>query len=521
MIKRIVIAVILLALVGGGLVGFNLFRDKMIGDFFATMQQPAVPVDAVRAEAGPWTPTLQAIGTVAASRGIDLAVEAGGTVREVNFRANERIEEGQVLVRIADEVEQAQLAAAEAAVTLAQSSLDRINTLGDRGIASGASVDEATSNLTSAQAQARQFEAVIEQKVLEAPFSGEIGIPEIEAGEFVAAGTPVATLQDVDTLRVDFSLPEQSLPDIEAGQAVRVTAENGAQASGSITAIEPRIDPATRLVAVRAELDNREGALSPGQFVTVSIQLPTEEDVVALPQTAVISSLYGDYVFAVVEATEDGSGETGSDEAAAGEDAGAAPAGGGGAEGEGGQGQGGGQGQQGPQLEVQQIFVTVGSRQADRVQVREGVAAGDLIVVAGQNRLSNGSAVTLSDHGSGGGEEDTSGGGSSGGGGGSGGGAGASAQGGGGGGGGSGGGTASAAAPSGGEQVDPATGAPADGAPPAPTEAASGEAGQPGAASGGTRPQPSPGSGGTASAEAAGDGGAPAVPDSDAGTATQ
>ena len=501
MIKRILIAVVLLALVGGGLVGFNLFKEKMIGEYFATMQQPAVPVDTVTADSGPWTPTLQAIGTVAAARGIELAVETGGTVREVGFAANQRIEEGQVLVRIGDEVEQAQLAAAEAAVTLAQQSLDRVNTLGDRGVASGASVDEAQSNLTSAQAQARQYQAVIDQKVLEAPFSGEIGIPQIEAGEFVAAGTPVATLQDVDTLRVDFSLPEQSRSDIRAGQPVTVRAENGAEATGEIRAIEPRIDPATRLVAIRAELDNSDGQLSPGQFVTVLIELPTEEDVVSLPQTAVITSLYGDYVFRVGEAEDDGEAAPSGD-ASSGD---AAP--GGAAEAQGAPPEGQTPAGDGPKLEVTQVFVEVGSLQGSRLQIADGVAVGDVIVVAGQNRLSNGSPVTLSDGndgdrgdgGEGGGE---GGGGSSGGGDGGGG-----MQGSGGGGGGSDAGQ-TATAPAQEDPVDPATGAPADGTAPAPTEEASGAGGQPGAASAGQRPAAR-----TASGQSGGGG-----PDASAGT---
>lgn len=355
MFKRILIAVLVLALVGAGIVGFNMFRDRAIQGFFANRTPPPVPVDTVVAEAGEWTPTLEAIGTVFAARGIELAVETAGVVREVGFVANERVEEGQVLVRIGDEIERADLAAAEAAVRLAEQSLERIASLRTRGVAAEASTEEAEANLASARAQAQRIEAVIDQKVLRAPFAGEIGIPAVEEGQFVTAGAPVATLQDIDTLRVDFTLPEQSRPLIEAGQAVLVGAETGAQATGIITAIEPRIDPRTRLVSVRAELDNREGELSPGQFVRVRIVLPTEEGVVALPQTAVVTSLYGDHIYAVTE------GE--------GEDAG---------------------------LVVRQVFVTTGLRQGGRVEIVEGVAPGDRVVVAGQNRLSNGNPVTLS-----------------------------------------------------------------------------------------------------------------------------
>ena len=355
MIKRLLIAVLLLAAVAGGIVGFNLYRDRAIEDFFANRPVPALPVDTVVAEAGPWSPAIEAIGTVYALRGIDLAVEGTGVVRAVNFEANDRVEEGQVLVRIADEIEQADLASAQSQVRLAEQTLERVASLGTRGVAAASSIDEAEAALATARAQVRRIEAVIDQKTLVAPFAGIVGIPAVEEGQFVTAGTTVASLQDLDMLRVDFSVAEQSLPLIEIGQPVELVAETGARASGFITAIEPRVDPATRLVSVRAEIDNGDGVLSPGQFVRVRVALPARENVVALPQTAVVTSLYGDYVFAVVAAEDDDA--------------------------------------EAPRLVADQVFVQTGSRQGDRVEIVEGVAPGDRIVIAGQNRLSNGAPV--------------------------------------------------------------------------------------------------------------------------------
>ncbi|MDF1857045.1 efflux RND transporter periplasmic adaptor subunit [Pseudooceanicola sp.] len=357
MIKRFVIAFLFLSVAVGGVVGFNKFRDQAIKDFFANRPIPALPVDTVIAKAGPWTPTLEAIGTVYARRGIDLAVETGGVVREVGFAANDRVEQGQVLVRIADEIEQADLAAARASLQLAEQTLARAASLRDRGIAAAARIEEAEAAANSARAQMRRIEAVLDQKVLESPFAGEIGIPKIEEGQFVTVGSTVATLQDTDRLRVDFSLPEQKLAQIDIGQSITLVGESGATASGSITGIEPRIDPATRLVEVRAELDNEDQALSPGQFVRVRVTLPDKENVVALPQTAVVTSLYGDYVYAVVPAENNTEEE--------------------------------------PRLVANQVFVRTGSRQKDLVEIVDGVAAGDRIIVAGQNRLSNGVPVML------------------------------------------------------------------------------------------------------------------------------
>lgn len=354
MIKRFLIAIVLLALVGGGIVGFNMFRDQAIEDFFANRAAPAVPVDTVVAEAGEWIPAIETIGTVYASRGIELAIESGGVVREVGFKPNDRVAEGQVLVRIADEIEQADLLAAEASVFLAEQSLNRQTSLGDRGIASTSTIEEAQASVSSARAQVQRIQAQIDQKVLEAPFEGEIGISEVEVGQFVTTGTPVATLQDTNILRVDFTLPEQSQSEIEIGQSVTVNSEAGAEASGFVTAIEPRIDPATRLISVRAQLDNREGVLNPGQFVRVRLALPADQDVISLPQTAVVTSLYGDYVYTVEPA------------------------------------EGGGN-------QVRQVFVKTGARIDELVEITGGIEPGARVVIAGQNRLFNGSPVSLPD----------------------------------------------------------------------------------------------------------------------------
>jgi len=362
MTKRFIIAIVFVAVVAGGIVGFNMFRDRMIADFFANMPATAYPVSTVSVTSGDWQPGIEAIGTVYAARGIDLAVEAGGVIRSVAFSANEEVEEGQLLVQIDDAIEQADLVAARSQVEVSNAALERARTLSDRGVSSAVNVQEADAAAASALAQIERLNAVLGQKSLEAPFSGTIGIPRVEAGQFVSAGTTVATLQDLDTLRVDFTVPEQQLARISAGQTVAIAAEaGGSVASGTITGIEPRIDPQTRLVSLRAEVDNQDGRLNPGQFVRVRIQLPVEDNIVALPQTAVTTSLYGDFIYVVTEPEEPIATAEGEPE----------------------------------RFVVRQVFVQTGRRYGDQVEVTEGVSAGDRVVTAGQNRLSNGSQVTL------------------------------------------------------------------------------------------------------------------------------
>ncbi|MEE4346448.1 MAG: efflux RND transporter periplasmic adaptor subunit, partial [Paracoccaceae bacterium] len=162
-------------------------------------------------------------------------------------------------------------------------------------------------------------------------------------------------------MRVDFSLPEQNLPDLFIGQTLHLSSDEAGQSfEGQISGIDPRVDPSSRLVAVRGTVDGAGGALTPGQFVRLRLDLPVEEGVIALPQTAVISSLYGDFVYVV--RPREGSGEGGAEA-----------------------------------LEVRQVFVTPGRRSEGQIEIRDGVAAGDRIVTTGQNRLSNGAPVTLAE----------------------------------------------------------------------------------------------------------------------------
>lgn len=361
MIKRLLIAVVFLALVVGGIVGFNLFRDGIIADVFANMQPPPVAVSVVEAQPITWRPGLEAIGTANAARGVDLAVEAGGVVQEILFSANDRVEAGQRLLQIRDQIERADLAAAEASLELSQTELARARTLQERGVSAGATVETAQASATNARSQVLRLTAILEEKALEAPFAGITGIPQVDVGQYVEPGTVYGTLQDLDTMRVDFSIPEQQVRDVEVGLPVTVTSEvGGASFKGKITGIEPKIDPNSRLVTLRADVENPDGALNPGQFLRVRVELPEESDVIALPQTALSSNLYGDSIFVV----RDVEGEDGVEV------------------------------EEGA-LAVEQVFVKVGRRAMEFVEILEGVAPGDRVVAAGQNRLSGGARVTL------------------------------------------------------------------------------------------------------------------------------
>ncbi len=360
MIKRFLIAIVALVIVAGGIVGYNLFLANLMTNIFANMKAPPVPVSVSMVKAGTWQPGIEAIGTAAAVRGTDLAVEASGIVREIHFAANDRVKRGQLLVQIDDRQERADLAAAKAAAHLAETALKRAQELREKGVSASSSLDAAEAAAIEARATVAKIEASLSTKRLTAPFDGTIGIPQIETGAFVAAGTPFATLQDRSRMRVDFSLTEQQAALVAPGMAVTVTSEVGdISAKGQIVGIEPKIDPNSRLVTLRAEVPEAEAQLTPGQFVAVRVALPEEQGVIALPQTVVTSSLYGDSVYVVRPRPAEG--ETAEE----------------------------------PTLQAVQVFVTVGRHAGGTVEIVSGLKEGEQVVNAGQNKLSSGATVVI------------------------------------------------------------------------------------------------------------------------------
>lgn len=365
MVKRFIIAIVALAVIGGGLVGFNLFRDNLIKQIFANLPAQVSPVNTVTVEPVTWKPAISATGTVNAAQGIELTVETAGIVREIGFSANDRVEKGQLLLRLDDVMQVADLEAARTQLDLAQTTLKRSQQLQRRGVTADASLETADANARSAEAALARAEASLQMRRLTAPFAGTIGLPRVDPGSYIAPGTIIATLQDLDQMRVDFSLPEQDLRYLRIGQPISLrTDEDAPEFTGKITGIDPRVDAASRMVALRGQIEGAGDDLTPGQFVRIFVALPEEADVIALPQTAVISSLYGDYAYVVREKETDG--EVQKDEAG------------------------------NPVLEVRQVFVQPGRRSGGLVEIRgDAVKPGDQVVSSGQNRLSNGSLVKI------------------------------------------------------------------------------------------------------------------------------
>ncbi|OBQ66389.1 efflux RND transporter periplasmic adaptor subunit [Mesorhizobium erdmanii] len=416
----LIIAVLaVLAIVVGGIVWFNFFREGMIKQYFATMKPPAATVSTTIAKPSSWTPGVEAIGTVRAVRGVDLTVETAGIVKEIPFHANEKVAANAVLLQLDDAVERADLDAQKAQAALDQVSLTRAIELTKRGVGSDSTLDSARAAASASASQVTRLQAVLDQKQLTAPFAGTVGIPKIDLGQYIAPGTSVVTLQDLDTMRVDFTVPEQQLPLLKIGQTVRLGLSGADMPfAGAIHGIDPKIDPSSRLVNIRAEVANPEGKLTPGQFVQVRVELPEEQNVLSLPQTALTTSLYGDYIFVVQPAksaepapaqpakAEEKPAAAASDKPAdamkpaadamkpasdaakpadkaadatkPATDPAKPPA----------------EGDK-PALVLSQVFVKPGRRNQGMVEIVEGLKAGDEVVTAGQNRLFNGMSVNV------------------------------------------------------------------------------------------------------------------------------
>ena len=373
MIKRFIIAIILLVLVCGGLIGYNLFRAQAIKDFFANMKQPSQAVSTVEVKPGHWLPGVEAIGSARAEDGVNLTFQIDGIVKEILFKPNQHVKKGDLLLQLDDEIQKADLAATKAEAELSEQNYKRAQTLRTQGVGAVSNVDTTAAALSSAKANVAKAQATLDLKRLIAPFSGIIGISRVDIGQFMAPGTIVATLQNVDTMRVDFTIPEQELKNLSIGQEVQIGASAADYAfKGKIIGIDPKIDPASRLVSIQAQVDNSEKSLVPGQFVQVRVVLPEEDNVIVLPLTTVVTSLYGDYVFTVVKKEAE---KTDAAKAAdAPKDDAAAKA---------------------DNLTLHQVFVKLGRRTGNNVEVLSGVKEGDIVVTSGQNRLSNGMSAHI------------------------------------------------------------------------------------------------------------------------------
>ncbi|MCU7921014.1 MAG: efflux RND transporter periplasmic adaptor subunit [Candidatus Thiodiazotropha sp. (ex Epidulcina cf. delphinae)] len=309
MLKRLVFTLLGLAVLIGVPTLIKLKQFETMGS--AQMQMPPETVTSDQVRSVRWTNTVTATGSLVAVQGVTVTAELGGKIEEIAFASGDRAKTGDLLVRIDVSAEEAQLRSAEAAAKLARINLDRSRDLRANKTVSQADLDTAEANFKQATAQVDNVRATIAKKTLRAPFAGQLGLRQVNLGQIVEQGTPAVTLQAIDPIYVDFSLPQQQFSILTPGTEVHVTtdAAPGKVFIGKIIAVNPEIDRMTRSVRVRATLSNNDELLRPGMFANVEVMLSDEEEVLAIPATAVLYAPYGDTVFVIDEVEDEASGK--------------------------------------------------------------------------------------------------------------------------------------------------------------------------------------------------------------------
>ncbi|QVM92433.1 efflux RND transporter periplasmic adaptor subunit [Pseudomonas entomophila] len=355
--------VLLIVLILGGFKAFSIYKQVQM----FSAPKPPVSVAAAQAELRQWQERLPAVGSLKAYQGVELSLEVAGTVKSLHFESGQQVKAGQLLLQLDSEQETALLGTAQADLNLAKVDFGRGSQLvGDSAISRG-EFDRLTTQYRRNQAVVDQLKASLAKKSISAPFSGTIGIRQVDVGAYLASGTVIATLQDLSSLYVDFNVPEQALPHLSLGQQVlvQVAAYPGQTFPASLSAINPKVEESTRNLLVRATLANPDGKLLPGMFASLQLLLPDPQPQVVVPENAITYTLYGNSVYLVSRK-----------------------------KGEDGKPLDDNEGQ--PQLIAEQRTVQTGERRDGWVVISKGLQAGDQVVTAGQLKLAPGAAIRIS-----------------------------------------------------------------------------------------------------------------------------
>ena len=360
--KRMMWMLIGTGIVFGGVFGMKWFGGKMMNQYFDNMPMPPAVVSSATAKSETWSASLSGVGTVVASNGADVTTESGGIIAALHFESGARVKKGDLLVTLSAGTERADLARLQAQADLAKSEYARLERLFKLDAISKSELDRAQADLSAARAGADAQRAKLAQKQIRAPFSGQLGIRQVNVGQYLSAGTPIVSLQAINPVFVDFTLPEQNQAAVEKGQTVTVVVDSqpGRTFSGVISAIEPMMDSKTRNFKVRARFDNADEALRPGLFARASIGLAKTASVVTIPQTSVSYNPYGNSVYVIQSVKGKAADGKVTDE-----------------------------------LVVRRRFIKTGETRGDLVVVTDGLKAGEQVATSGLLKLQNDSKVKI------------------------------------------------------------------------------------------------------------------------------
>ena len=360
-IRWFIVVGLLLATVLGGLYGFNRFRAQAIATYFANNKPPPAQISAAEVTTESVPRFAAGIGSVTAIHQVTINPEVGGRATRIFFEPGTTVNAGDPLVQLNDAPDRGDLASYQAQARWAEATLQRSKHLAQHEFAAQETVDQKQSQLEQMNAQIQKTEAVIAQKLIRAPFSGRLGMRQIEVGRYLTPGAAIVTLTDLSMLYVNFTLPSQMRSEIVVGQRVNVTADAfpGRTFTAEITTIEPQVSADTRTMTVQATMRNPDDTLLPGMFVNAAVVLPPQTDVMVLPETAVDYTLYGDSVYVIREDGKDANGH--------------------------------------PILKAMRTPVKTGARIGGKVAILQGLQPGERVVAAGQVKVQNGAQVAVTD----------------------------------------------------------------------------------------------------------------------------
>ncbi|OIN14335.1 efflux RND transporter periplasmic adaptor subunit [Oceanisphaera psychrotolerans] len=340
----------------GSVIGFNLFKQEKMAQFFANQPVPSFPVTTRTVEAVDWSPSIAAIGFIEPIQGINVSNESAGIVRTIHFESGQQVATGDILLELDADVEKANLRSTQGRLPAVKANLERMRQLYSRGSVSKGQLDDAQASYQELQGQVDSLKATIERRTIRAPFDGVMGIRNAFLGQYLNAGTDIARLEDISQFRIRFTIPQTRIADIKVGQTLNIFVDAYPETpfEGEITAIEPQINPESGVVQVQASIPNQDGKLRSGMFAKLNVNLPTLAGQLLVPQHAINFTLYGQTVY-VVEEQQNDDGDT--------------------------------------VLVARQRVVEVAEREADFARVTKGLKSGETIVTSGQVRLSNGSLV--------------------------------------------------------------------------------------------------------------------------------
>ena len=356
---RLGLVLLLLGMVGGGLIGFHMFKAHVLRGVVASILAKLPTVSTVIAANRSWQALESGNGSLRASQGADLSAQVGGIVGELHIRSGDQVNAGALLLRLVPNDDDDKLAELQASADVDAITYGRdVRQLRALGIAQS-TVDTDLGTLRNARAQVAAQQAVIAEKFVRAPFAGRLGLRQVDLGQYLSPGTKIVTLQALDPMFLDFYLPQQSISTARIGQtvAVHVDAFPGRNFPGRITAIDAEVDSASRMVQVRATLGNAEQLLLPGMFATVSIATGAAQPRVTVPLTSVSVNSYGSLVYTLHPDVAEADGKA--------------------------------------KFMARQVFVTTGATRGGEVQILKGLQPGDVVVSAGQLKLHNGSEVLV------------------------------------------------------------------------------------------------------------------------------